>query len=280
MVQHMIVPVDGSDDSWRAVDVAVALGRRGDAPVDVVEVVFTEYDLDEAKLRLSSRLVQHDTQGVTISTRAILGKSAAEAIAAEVDMHPEALVVMASHGRGRSAALLGSVAEKLLQKIYGPILVVGPRATLSRFQGLVVVTVDGSAESEAVLPLAAAWAIELRVAPWIIAVAEPDTVAPSDVSESAYPARLARKLSAASGHDVHFEMLHGKHVADAVASFAASSKASLIVASTHGRTGLARFVIGSTAAGFVHDAPCPVLLVRPAHMQSGAADQQLRSETQ
>ena len=38
MVQHLIVPVDGSDASWRAVDVAVALARTADATIDVIEV--------------------------------------------------------------------------------------------------------------------------------------------------------------------------------------------------------------------------------------------------
>jgi len=271
MVQQIIVPVDGSDQSWRAVDAAIALGRLGGATVEVIEVVFGDRDLAEAQIRLSSRLEQRDTSDIAISTKAKLGKSAAEAISEEVDQHPEVIVVMASHGRGRSAALLGSVAEELLQKIYGPILLIGPRATLNEFKGRIVVTVDGSEASEAALPLAAAWAIELHVEPWIVEVAEPHIRTPSDVNESAYPARLARRLSGESGHDVHFEVLHGKNVADAVASFAASTEASLIVASTHGRTGMARLVIGSTAAGFVHKAPCPVLLVRPPRVASSTA---------
>jgi len=264
----MIVPVDGSDDSWRAVDAALALGRRCDASVDIIEVVFAERYLAEAEARVADRIGKHDASGVTVTTTAKLGESAAAVISSEVDRHPEVLVVMASHGRGRSAALLGSVTEDLLQKIYGPILVVGPHSKTNDFSGPIVVTVDGSEASEGVLPLAAAYGIELRVDPWIVEVAEPHVATPSDISESAYTARLARKLSEESGHAVHFEMLHGKHVADEVSSFASSMNASLVVASTHGRTGMARLVIGSTAAAFVHKAPCPILLVRPPHLSS------------
>lgn len=36
----------------------------------------------------------------------------------------------------------------------------------------------------------------------------------------------------------------------------------LIVIGTHGRTGLRRVVLGSVAQAVVHEAPCPVLLVR------------------
>lgn len=268
MVQHMIVPVDGSDESWRAVDAALALGRRCDASVDILEVVFTEHDRAQAEARVADRIGNHDTSGVTVSTTTKLGGSAALAIGSEVDQHPEVLVVMASHGRGRSAALLGSVTEDLLQQTYGPILVVGPHSKTNDFTGPILVTVDGSEASEGILPLAAAYGIELRVDPWVVEVAEPHVAAPADISESAYIARLARKLSEESGHAVNFEMLHGKHVADEVSAFASSMNASLIVASTHGRTGMARLVIGSTAAAFVHKAPCPILLVRPPHLSS------------
>ena len=269
MVQHMIVPVDGSDASWRAVESAIALGRRGDASLNIVEVVFADRGAADAEARVADRLGQYDTSGVEATTMARVATSAAAAISEEVERHPEALVVMASHGRGRSAALLGSVTEDLLQKIYGPILVVGPRCVENDFSGPIIATVDGSEASEGVLPLAAAWGIELSLEPWVVEVADPDIATPPDVSESAYPARLARKLSNESGHVVHFEMLHGKHVHDEVADFANSMNASLIVASTHGRTGMSRLVIGSTAAGFVHNASCPVLLVRPPHLSSG-----------
>jgi nucleotide-binding universal stress UspA family protein len=192
--------------------------------------------------------------------------SVAEAIGNEVELHPEATVVLASHGRGRSAALLGSVTEELLERIFGPVLVVGPHVTTARFGGPVIATVDGSKESESVLPLAAAWGIELGGEPWIVEVTDPNAGTSPDVSESAYPARLARNLAKNSGHPVQYEVLHGEHVHDEVADFAAELGAALIVASTRGRTGLSRFVIGSTAAAIVRHAPCPVLLVRPPHL--------------
>jgi len=267
MIQHLIVPVDGSDASWRAVDVAVGLARRGDATLDVVEVVFDHRDAPEAETRLGERIEQHDTDGVAATTQVIVAaESVAQAIGHEVEQHPEVTVVLASHGRGRSAALLGSVTEELLERIFGPVLVVGPRATAAHFSGPVIGTVDGSDASESVLPLAAAWAIELGVEPWIVEVTEPDARVDADVSESAYPARLARKLAKNSGHPVQFEVLHGEHVHDEVADFASSIDASMIVASTHGRTGMSRFVIGSTAAAIVRHAGCPVLLVRPPHL--------------
>jgi nucleotide-binding universal stress UspA family protein len=269
MVQHLIVPVDGSDASWRAVDVAVDLARRGDASIDVTEVVFDQHDIAEAERRLTDRLEQHDTSGVTVSTHVRLADdSVAEVIGNEVERHPEVIVVLASHGRGRSAALLGSVTEELLERIFGPVLVVGPHVTTTRFDGPIIATVDGSHESESVLPLAAAWGIELGGEPWVVEVADRDAGMSSDMGETAYPARLARNLAKNSGHPVQYEVLHGEHVHDEIADFASDLGAAMIVASTRGRTGISRFVIGSTAAAIVRHAPCPVLLVRPPHLAS------------
>ncbi len=267
MVQHLIVPVDGSDASWRAVDVAVALARRTDASIDVIEVVFDQHDIATATTHLAERIEQHDTSGVEVTTNVILAaESVAQAIGNEVEQHPEVTVVLASHGRGRSAALLGSVTEELLERIFGPVLVVGPHVDVADFSGPAVVTVDGSDASESVLSLAAAWGIELGVEPWIVEVVDAEVNVSGDMGASAYPARLARKLSQSSKHPVQFEVLYGKHVHDEVADFATSISASMIVASTRGRSGMSRFVIGSTAAAIVRHARCPVLLVRPPHL--------------
>ena len=267
MMQQLIVPVDGSDASWRAADTACSLARRSDATVEVVEVVFDTAEESESRGRMSQRLKQHDTEGLEVSTSTILAaESVAHALAERIETQPDAMFVMSSHGRGRSAALLGSVTEELLQLTFGPVLVVGPHVATAGFEGPIVVAVDGSKASESVLALAAAWGIELGVEPWIVEVADPSSGVSGDVAESAYPARLARHLAADSGHPAQFDVLHGNDVHDVVADFAESLHASMIVASTHGRTGLARFVIGSTAAAMVRHARCPVLLVRPPHI--------------
>ncbi len=192
MVQHLIVPVDGSDASWRGVDVAISLARRCDATVDVIEVVFDQHDEPDAEARLAERLGQHDSGEVEVTAHVrVADESVAQVIGNEVEQHPEVNVVLASHGRGRSAALLGSVTEELLERIFGPVLVVGPHVTNTGFDGPILATVDGSDASESMLPLAAAWGIELGAEPWIIEVAEPSTTGSNDVSDSAYPARLA-----------------------------------------------------------------------------------------
>jgi nucleotide-binding universal stress UspA family protein len=61
-------------------------------------------------------------------------------------------------------------------------------------------------------------------------------------------------------------VLHGDRPDRSISEFASSIDASLIVTSTHGRTGLARIRAGSVAMAIVKRAPCPVVLNRPPHL--------------
>jgi len=50
---------------------------------------------------------------------------------------------------------------------------------------------------------------------------------------------------------------------EGICRFASENAADVIVLSTHGRTGLARWVMGSVAEHVVRKSPCPVLTVHP-----------------
>lgn len=63
-------------------------------------------------------------------------------------------------------------------------------------------------------------------------------------------------------------ILHGQ-AADAIVEYAAVEKASMIVISTHGRTGFRRFVSGSVAEKVVRLAACPVLTIHARQDKTG-----------
>jgi len=48
-----------------------------------------------------------------------------------------------------------------------------------------------------------------------------------------------------------------------IARFAKEKGADMIIVGTHGRTGLRRVLMGSTAESLLREAPCQVLVVRP-----------------
>jgi nucleotide-binding universal stress UspA family protein len=59
-------------------------------------------------------------------------------------------------------------------------------------------------------------------------------------------------------------------IAEEIAQLAADLEADMVVVGTHGRRGLSRFLLGSTAEATVRLAPCPVLVVRPKAVPEAA----------
>lgn len=263
-MQQLIVPIDGSPESWKAFDVALSLARRCDATVKLVEVIPSPFDESPARARLIKGMAKRGRIEVKVTIDVpLLNISVASAIEELVERDSGSIVVMASHGRGRSAAIVGSVADEILQRTFGPIMLVGPKSEADDFSGAVIATVDGSEESQAALPLTAAWATELRSTPWIVNVTGPSRLpADQELFETAYTSRLAHDLQMLSGHPVQFDELHGTHAGATVAEYASSRNASLIVASSHGRSGWSRLTMGSVTAELVRNAPCPVLVIR------------------
>jgi hypothetical protein len=56
-------------------------------------------------------------------------------------LHSGAIMVMSSHGKGRSAAIVGSVTEDILQRTFGPVVRFEPHAKSSDFTGPIIVNV-------------------------------------------------------------------------------------------------------------------------------------------
>lgn len=72
---------------------------------------------------------------------------------------------------------------------------------------------------------------------------------------------LHKKFSDLKYAKVHFEVKFGTPATE-IAKFAEENQTDLIVLPSHGRTGLARLMIGSVAERVVRLAHCPVLVIR------------------
>lgn len=269
MFNRIIVPVDGSSASWRAAEVGDRLAVACDADLEVIHV---EHLLDDRQReQLADRIATTQWVGDPPALTFVPERfDIPEAIADHLTGVNGGMLVMASTGRGRSEAVLGSVAAEVLTLTYGPMIVVGPEVDVdATFAGThLMVTVDGSRFSETALGLAGAWGIAMELRPWVIGVLEPSESVSPDVMESNHVALLAHRLQARTGRQTEFEVLHGRRPARAITDFARTVGARFIVLSTHGRSGLARLAVGSVAAGVVRHAPCPVVLMRPPELGS------------
>jgi nucleotide-binding universal stress UspA family protein len=138
----------------------------------------------------------------------------------------------------------------------------------------VLVALDGSEYAEAALtaagtlaPLGAEYTLLRVVEPPAPVTAEPGLYThlfDPEAEEAAARAYLGRVAEGgwAAGSPITTMVEVGSPVA-VLAAYAHQQAADLVVLATHGRSGLARLVLGSVATGVLQRAGTPVLLVRP-----------------
>jgi nucleotide-binding universal stress UspA family protein len=265
-VIEIVVPLDGSSLASGALPVADLLADQIGAKVIRVTVIPPEDVQSTGEITVLPGI------GVTL---ALPGIDAAETIVEYLIDRPQRLMCMSTHGRGRlGAGLLGSVAENILHRLDTPVLLVGPETT-TEIDAItrIVACVDGSAHSEAILPVAADWAKRLAVRLDLVQVIAPigelgaDAVASGDVMEASYVRALARWL-AGEGIAPEWEVLHGKDPVGPILSYAADVPGTIVALATHGRTGWSRVAMGSVAMRIAHESPVPLLVLRPPALES------------
>jgi nucleotide-binding universal stress UspA family protein len=114
--------------------------------------------------------------------------------------------------------------------------------------------------------------------PLVPLAAEPAPVASQEFSTAEAEAELARLNVPDPTIDVKRRLEEGDAAAEIV-RVARETKCDLIVIGTHGRTGLARLVMGSTAEAVIRRAPCSVLAVKEPPYHTGVAATPAARET-
>jgi nucleotide-binding universal stress UspA family protein len=183
MFKHICVPVDNSDHSNRAIDVAVELGRTSGARLTGIHVYAArlhdyrfkqmEYTLpeeykDETELERQRKI--HDSliaMGLQLISESYLDVMAKKAQEAGLDFEPKMidgkhykvliedtqasdydLVVMGALGMGAvKDSQLGSVTERFVRRVARDTLIVRNTDALKDQQGAIVVCLDGSPQS-------------------------------------------------------------------------------------------------------------------------------------
>src|SRR5579884_2060783 len=275
MYTRLLVPLDGSELPETALPYAQALAALAGGTLYLVRAA-PPAEQAAALAYLQEVAQRLQAQGVSVEPRVLAGPPA-EAIAQEALRCQADLLVLATHGRtGIARWALGSVADALLHQVATPSLLVRPgQRRWEARPRRVLVPLDGSELAERalepaaalaatagelllyqVLPPAAATAADLEHDPsWSTILAEIRAEA------LRYLERVAERLRTA-GYRVRTATDYGEPAA-CIAEYARREEADLIVLSSHGRSGLARWLLGSVADALVRLAPVPLLLLRP-----------------
>lgn len=294
----ILVPLDGSHLAERVLPYADAVARATGATLTLMTAVENNQEgvsarLPELRERLEHGARDQATQylersaallrawGRTVSTLITSGRPAEEILDA-AERLDAALIAMATHGRGGLQRwLVGSVADKVMRLSRRPTLLVRPTTDQGPLQPLslsrLMVPLDGSPLAEQALPPAVEVArgaggrlLLVRVEPWVATTLAATGEAAALVNVAELEAVVAREAEQyltdvrsrlPSELTVETVVLRGSPAQELI-TYAEREQVDLTVMSTHGRGGLQRLVLGSTADRLVR-AGLPCLLVRP-----------------
>lgn len=296
MYTKILVPLDGSELADRALPTAFALATQSEGEVLMVRALVPErvlvpdalsgYGLlwpdrphDEATREArESMLKNRDKAPRGVRTRfQLLEGNAAEAIVESAVDNKCDLIVMSSHGySGMTRWVLGSVAEKVLHAAPCPVLVMRGKLDLSRL----LVPLDGSQLAERALRPALDLAEALGGSVTLLRAVQPVPLTDIENLNQAerglgqrYTEELIREaqdyldFTARTHARPRVEMhtvVTPEAPADAILRYTDMHDLDLIVMSTHGRTGVSRWIYGSVTDKVLRGSHHSMLVYRPA----------------
>lgn len=160
--RKILVPVDFSTHSARAVEVAAELARRYEGSVDLVHVfdpmayplpdgyvMFTRPQLDEMFARFDAELAKYEQTALALGAPRVKTHVRQGPCAAEICNFAQEqsfdLIVMGTHGRrGLNRLLLGSVAERVLRMAPCPVLTMTAEARAAQAEPAPAATASGA----------------------------------------------------------------------------------------------------------------------------------------
>jgi nucleotide-binding universal stress UspA family protein len=285
--RRIVVGVDGSTASERAVRWAATEAERRGAALDVVHAWMTPYPpnpfehfADPAPFEAQgAEILDRATKSLVVSSplniqpRPVLVREYPSKALVHSAEGAELLVV-GSRGRGGfSGLLLGSVSQSCAHHAPCPVAVI-PHGWSAREHGRVVVGVDGSPPSYGALR----WAVDEAVlrnarldvvnAYNYLEVLMPMLISPGidcEVLEKASTSLLEQMLGSVIpllGPRPPAVELIAVHTGAARALLETAVGADLLIVGSRGRDGVRGLLLGSVSQQCVHHAPCPVIVVR------------------
>ena len=241
----------------------------------------TRMGTDDAQAYLNTVTGTLQAGKAQIEARTVTG-SPADAIVHYAEENHVDLIVMSSHGRtGSSRWVYGSVAEKVLHHAPCATVIIRAHVAVEMFENRkIMVPPDGSPSAERALEPALAVAAAVQSDVTLLRVTSGSEPLPEAMTPSGERVGAALDEAAAREHaeaENYLQRLYtarpNQHlffdvvttpgdIADAIVSYADSHSVDLIVMSSHGRSGLGRWLHGSVAEKVLRGANCATLIIR------------------
>jgi nucleotide-binding universal stress UspA family protein len=288
MIKRIMVPLDGSHLAEQALPLARVLASTFEAELLLTMAVPSGHyvnEVNEGVLVEAGRLASDQYLGTTAHQLADEGFHVRTAVASGrphiaisslCDVESVDLIIMTTHGRsGVTRWTMGSVADKVLRATNTPLILIHPRAhgTPPGAIERIVVALDGSELAEAALPLSERMANAVKAKVHLVrAVIPPAVIFGAEYVPGAFPALEDIVSEARQYVEAVAKTLKAKDLTTTtevrigipaeVILAEASEPGDLVVISTHGRSGVDRWFLGSVADAVVRHGDIAVLVVR------------------
>lgn len=291
MHERILVPLDGSSAGQivlpYAAEIAAKLGSEimlvsvsESKTIDIDHLYFSY--LERIMGQVQSELKDYEAREVSKVYSDVLMGNPADEILRYANESNASLIIMASRGSsGRGPWLLGNIAAKVLRAMGRPVLLIRKSANREALQQKnlikkILLPLDGSRVGEAAIPVTEALAQALGAELVLFQVIEP-VVTTFEIPEASAPYPMAmvdetRKTSIIAYLDGVGKQLKEKGLnissvigsgspADQIVDYAGANAIDLIAMSTHGRSGIGRWVFGSITDKVLHAGDTAVLVV-------------------
>ena len=255
MKRRIIVPVNETTRSERAIPIAVAFARRLKASLTLVSVVTWPYTDHPGHPGYHEGLVKTypDIEVESVVMRTLTDTAGAiESLCRPGDV----ICIGTDHTSATAEVLLRSVFLDLVRKFHGPVIAVGPKAVMPDTATQVLICLDGNAHSEQGLALIPQLIEPAGFTPFLVQVT--DSAGVADVPETGYLHELAREKP--SMHIMGWDVLHG-HPKQAIATYANAPEVAAIAFTTDALDPVARAISPSLANELVAVATRPLILL-------------------
>jgi nucleotide-binding universal stress UspA family protein len=288
MYKRILIPLDGSKLAEGVLPYAKFLAGSLQLPVDLLHVNDPETAVSPAYAIQGAdylkEVVATCPTSLTVTCHVENGR-AAEVIVDTASRDTGILITMATHGRsGAQRWLLGSVAQKVLQASINPLLIIRPKEE-THLSGevrlkTIILALDGSHLAEKIVPHVVYLARRLKLEVILIqtytlpttgyflatglsapAIGEMGARIRGEITN--YLNAKVEQLQAEGIEKVSFVAVEGNG-AEEIIELARKTTRSLVAMSTHGRSGMGRWVLGSVTDRVVSHSGDPVFVIRPS----------------
>ncbi|MBI5865107.1 MAG: universal stress protein [Planctomycetes bacterium] len=299
-VENLVVGIDFSVQSQRALEEAIRIARWSQAKVHIIHVIDAPTAEDIADLAgvvgindVADFAHAHvvDFAQTVADLNLLTQESGLGRVPAEVQVrvgHPYSelaacarqtdadFLVLGASGAGEAAAGLGTLATKCVRKAPPAVLLVrgGQRGPFRR----IVAAVDHSSLSQRVVDQALRMAcqddarldvLHVYQPPWEMAPYWPRSDVPGEVRERCVSALEAKMAALITPFEPEMRYVHAESrtlaaqdCKQGIVEFVRGVQADLVVLGARGRTQDGGFSIGTTTESIVRDAPCSVLVLK------------------